>query len=88
MGVDEVITLDDGKEYVLLLSTNVDGEKYFLASEVVDNAPTTSYELFKELIIDNEFSVEQVVDEKLEEKLIEDFEAQVEAMEDTNEGQE
>lgn len=82
MGIDEVITLEDGKEYVLLLTTNLDGNKYFLAAEVINNEPSEKYEIFKELIVNNEFSVEQVLDTKLTEKLMEDFEDQFDKMVD------
>ena len=77
MGIDEVITLEDGSEYILLLSTEKDGSKYFLASKYVNDAPTDSYDLFKELVVDNEFAVEPVSDETLKAKLIEEFENQV-----------
>lgn len=87
MGVDEIITLENGKEYVLLLATMQDNQKYFLASEMLNNESTENYKLFKELIINNEFSVEEIIDEKLQEKLIADFEAQYEAEVD-NENQE
>lgn len=87
MGVDEVITLEDGKEYILLLSTVQEEQKYFLAAEVVNNEPTDKYLLFKELIINNEFSVEEIQDDKLQNKLIADFQAQYDA-EMENEDQE
>ncbi len=82
MGIDEVITLEDGSEYILLLSTEKDGSKYFLASKYVNDAPTDSYDLFKELVVDNEFAVEPVSDETLKAKLIEEFENQVDAMDE------
>lgn len=84
MGIDEVITLEDGKEYVLLLTSNLEGSKYFLAAEVINNEPSENYEIFKELIVNNEFSVEQVLDKELTEKLMEDFEEQFDKMEDNN----
>ncbi len=82
MGIDEVITLEDGSEYILLLSTEKDGSKYFLASKYVNEAPTDSYDLFKELVVDNEFAVEKVTDDALEAKLIEEFEGQIDSMDD------
>ncbi|MBE6148389.1 MAG: hypothetical protein E7167_02715 [Firmicutes bacterium] len=84
MGVDEIITLEDGKEYILLLESIQDGEKYFLAVEAVDNAPTENFEIFKEIIIDGELSVEEVIDEELRTKLIDDLENQYDEM-DTEE---
>ncbi len=85
MGIDEVITLEDGSEYILLLSTEKDGSKYFLASKYVNDEPTDSYDLFKELVVDNEFAVEPVSDETLKAKLIEEFENQVDAMDEEEE---
>ena len=85
MGIDEVITLEDGSEYILLLSTEKDDSKYFLASKYVNEAPTDSYNLFKELVVDNEFAVEPVSHETLKAKLIEEFENQVDAMDDEEE---
>lgn len=87
MGVDEIITLEDGSEYILLLSSMQDNGKYFLASKFVNEAPTEDYELFKELVIDNEFAVEKVEDEALENKLIQDFESQIDSMDDNIENQ-
>ena len=80
MGVDEIITLEDGKEYILLLESIQNGEKYFLAVEAIDNAPTDKYEIFKEIIIDGEISVEEVIDEELRAKLLEDLENQYDEM--------
>ena len=80
MGVDEIITLEDGKEYVLLLSSIHEGEKYFLAVEAVNNVPTDNYELFKEIVENGELSVEEVVDEELRLKLIDDLENQYDSM--------
>lgn len=80
MGVDEIITLEDGKEYILLLESVQEGEKYFLAVEAVNNEPTDKYEIFKEIIIDGELSVEEVVDEDLRLKLLDDLENQYDEM--------
>lgn len=85
MNVDEVITLEDGKEYVLLLDSMVNGNRYFLAVEIINNVPTENYELFREIIEGAEISVEQVEDSALQEKLINDFENQFEANEDKEE---
>ncbi len=80
MGIDEIITLEDGSEYILLLSTEDNGAKYFLASKYVNGAPTDSYEVFKELVVDNEFAVEKVNEEALKTRLIETFQMQTDAM--------
>lgn len=80
MGVDEIITLEDGKEYILLLESRQDDGKYFLAVEAVNDAPTDHYELLKEIVIDGELSVEEVVDEDAKQRLIEDLENQYDEM--------
>lgn len=82
MGIDEIITLEDGTEYILLLSTQRDDSKYFLASKYVNDAPTDSYEVFKEVMVGNDYAVEAVTDEELKNSLTEEFENQVDNMED------
>ena len=47
MIVDEIITLEDGNEYVLLYKTQVDGGEYFVASKLVDANPSTEYQVFE-----------------------------------------
>lgn len=81
MGVDEIITLEDGKEYILLLSTVEEGEKYFLAVEALNEMPTDNYEIFKEVVEDGELSVEEVVDEELRLRLIDTLNQQYDEME-------
>lgn len=82
MDIDQVITLDDGKEYVLLLKVMHDGEKYFLASETKNGEVTDNHEILKELTIDNEFSVETVTNEELKEILYDKFEDEFDNMEE------
>ncbi|MBE6155631.1 MAG: hypothetical protein E7164_02605 [Firmicutes bacterium] len=82
MGVDEIITLEDGKEYVLLIETLHEGEKYFLAVEAINNVPSDNYELFKEINENGELSVEEVVDEKLRLQLIDKLEDLYDAMDE------
>lgn len=86
MDIDQVITLDDNNEYVLLVKAEVDAEKYFLAAKMSNGEPTEEYEVLKELIIDNEFSVETVEDEKLRETLFDKFEDEFDKL-DENEDQ-
>ena len=82
MGIDEIITLEDGTEYILLLSTQRDDSKYFLASKYENDAPTDSYEVFKEVMVGSDYAVEAVTDEELKNSLTEEFENQVDNMED------
>jgi len=74
MGVDELITLDDGKEYVLLTEAILEGNKYFLAVEAVNEVPTENFIIFKQIIENGELSVEEVDDEELRAKLVNEFE--------------
>lgn len=74
MGVDELITLDDGTEYVLLTETVHEGDKYFMAVETINEVPTENYVIFKQIIEDGELSVEEVEDQELCEKLVTAFE--------------
>lgn len=76
MNVDDLITLDDGKEYILLFKSVDGNDNYFLGVEAVNNEPTENYEVFKEIVENGESSVEEVTDEALLEKLLDDFEDQ------------
>lgn len=82
MGVDEIITLEDGKEFILLTETVVEGDKYFMAVEAINDEPTENYELFKQVVENGELSVEEVVDEGLRLKLLDEFEEQIDELED------
>lgn len=74
MGVDDIITLEDGKEFLLLLDTVNDDVKYYLAVECVNNEPSDHFEVFKEVTENGETSVEEIEDGALLEKLLDDFE--------------
>lgn len=74
MGVDDIITLEDGKEFLLLLDAVNDGVKYYLAVECVNNEPSDHFEVFKEVTENGETSVEEIEDGALLEKLLDDFE--------------
>lgn len=74
MGVDDIITLEDGKEFLLLLDTVNDGVKYYLAVECINNEPSDHFEVFKEVTENGETSVEEIEDGALLEKLLDDFE--------------
>ena len=74
MSVDEIITLEDGKEYILLLESVVDNANYFLGVEAINNEPSDHYEVFKQVFENNEYSVEEVTDKDLLDRLLADFE--------------
>ena len=74
MSVDEIITLDDNKEYILLSQTNVDNSKYFLAVEAINNEPSEQFKIFKEIIDNNQLYIEEVNDKEMINNLIDAFE--------------
>ena len=74
MNVDEIITLDDNKEYILLSKTVHNNDKYFLAVEAVKDKPTNNYVIFKEINENGEFFVEEIVDKTLIDTLVDIFE--------------
>ena len=76
MNVDDIITLDDGKEYIILFKSIDGGINYYLGVECASNEPTDHYEIFKEMINNGETFVEEVTDSALLEKLLDDFENQ------------
>ena len=74
MSVDEIITLDDNKEYILLFETVQNENKYFLAVEAINEEPSEKYTIFKEINENNEICVEEVEDKALVDELIDIFE--------------
>ena len=77
MEEEEIITLEDNKDYLVLLeNTLVEGD-YMLAVELDKNEEyTKNFKVFKkEIEEDNEY-VEEVDDEELLSKLLVDFELQ------------
>lgn len=82
MGVDEIITLEDGKEFILLTETVLEGEKYFMAVEAIDNEPSEHYEIFKQVVENGELSVEEVLDDNIKLKLLDEFEEQIDTLEE------
>lgn len=71
MKKEDVITLDDNKEYVILDIANLADKKYLYTVEIdKEDMPTTNYK-FLELFEDSDgMSVEEVEDEKVLEALI------------------
>lgn len=78
MKVDEMITLSDGKSYGLLLDTEIESGKYFLAVLLNSNEePTNNFKVFKETIKNNESFVEEEKDPFVLNKLLEDYYLQI-----------
>ena len=83
MNVDEMITLENGESYGLLLESILDNGKYFLAV-LLDNQeePTNEFKVFKEISINGDISVTIEDDVEILEKLIKDYTKQMELLED------
>ena len=75
MEIDELITLDDNKQYVLLSKAEKDGKNYFLAAEIINDQPSENYEIFEEINENNEISVEVVDNQELIDELVIIFES-------------
>lgn len=77
MREDTVITLEDGKEYLLLLESETTKESYFLAVVLdANNNPTTTYAVLEEVDKDGELYVEKVNDPIILNQLLADYRAQ------------
>ena len=77
MREDTVITLEDGKEYLLLLESETTKESYFLAV-VLDahNNTTRTYAVLEEVDKDGELYVEKVNDPIILNQLLADYRSQ------------
>ena len=79
MNVDEVITLQNGCNYGLLLKSNLDGGIYFLAVQLNNNdEPTDNYKVLKEIKDNDELFVVEEKDPLILYKLLEDYRVQSE----------
>lgn len=82
MKVDEIITLEDGKSYGLLLESKQNGFKYFLSVMLNEKEePTDSFKVFKEINENNEIAVIEEENPIILKKLVEDYYAQLEDIE-------
>lgn len=82
MKVDEVITLEDGLEYGLLLESILDNNKYFLAVLLKDGEePTDTFKVLKEVIKDGKIYALVENDPLILSKLLEDYYLQADDME-------
>lgn len=74
MQVDEMITLENGKKYGLLLESELENNKYFLAVMVDDNEePLNDFKVFKEMVKNNETFVLEEKDPLILDKLLEEY---------------
>ncbi len=75
MKKDSVITLENGKEYILLDSTIYEGKNYFFAVgyEKNENKATNEYKFFEEQNSNGEVYIQEVVDIELTKILLAHF---------------
>lgn len=72
--VGNIVTLEDGKEYLLLEETEKNGVRYLYAVRVLENeTPTDEYLIFEAIVNGEEEFLKSVEDQKLYEELIEEF---------------
>lgn len=69
-----MITLENGKKYGLLLESELENNKYFLAVMVDDNEePLNDFKVFKEMVKNNETFVLEEKDPLILDKLLEEY---------------
>ncbi len=74
MKKEDVITLDDNKDYLILDTAELLGKKYLYTVEVdKDDMPTTNYKYYEVTEDSDGISVEEVVDEKVLEAILNIF---------------
>ena len=74
MKVDEIIDLENGTSYLLLLDSKIDTNNYFLAVKLDANEePTNDYIVLKEINENNETYTQKVTDPIILSKLIEEY---------------
>ena len=81
MKIDDVLSLENGKKYLLLLDSKINEKNYFLAVLVDDNEePLKEYEVLEQIIDNGEEYVEIIKDPIILNTLLQDFTAQQEDM--------
>ena len=69
-----IVTLDDDSEYALLDETIVNNQKFFFGVKVdKDGNPTTSYEVFLEVLEDGEYYLDTLEDGDYKQAILIDF---------------
>lgn len=76
MNVDEVIELENGFDYLLLLKSTLDGANYFLAVRIENNEPTSDYKVLKEHIENGETFIQEVKNPITLNKLLDEYSMQ------------
>ena len=75
MRKDTIITLENGKEYILLDSTIQNGKTYFFAAgyKKSENKTTNEYKFIEEQRNNGDIYIQEVVDENLIKLLLAEF---------------
>ena len=82
MEVNQIITLEDGKEYLVLLENEITSGDYFLTVEIKNNKQTYNYKVLKSVINKDGNFVEEVQDKKLLSNLLIDYKLQFDELMD------
>lgn len=83
MKIDDIISLENGKDYGLLLESVIDDVKYFLAVLVdKEEKPLDEYIVLEEVVEDDETYVQKINDPLILNQLMEDYSLQLEDLED------
>lgn len=74
MKVDEIIELENGTSYLLLLNNTIDNTNYFLAVKLNEQEESTNdYIVLKEITENNETYIQKVTDQIILSKLITEY---------------
>ena len=83
MKIDDIISLENGKDYGLLLESVRDDVRYFLAVLVdKEEKPLDEYIVLEEVVEDDETYVQKINDPLILNQLMEDYSLQLEDLED------
>ena len=83
MKIDDIISLENGKDYGLLLESVIDDVRYFLAVLVdKEEKPLDEYIVLEEVVEDDETYVRKINDPLILNQLMEDYSLQLEDLED------
>ena len=80
MKIDQVVTLANDKDYLLLLESENTEERYFLSVLLKDNEPTQEYAVLKEVIQDGEMYCQKINNPVVLNQLLEDYQVQYNEM--------
>ena len=64
--VNQVVSLDNGEDYVILKQAIYKGDSFYITSKLVDNIPSTSdFTFFHQIETDGKLKLEKVTDMEL-----------------------